>query len=69
MICEKWLLKVICLQNLNDRLKETQKEVFNGKERERKREREREREREKACFKNCQFLCVKILDEERLRKI
>ena len=46
MIGEKWLLKVICLQNLNDRLKETQKEVFNGKERERKRERERERERE-----------------------
>ena len=42
MICEKWLLKVICLQNLNDRLKETQKEVFNGKERERKRKRERE---------------------------
>ena len=44
MIGEKWLLKVICLQNLNDRLKETQKEVFNGKERERKRKRERERE-------------------------
>ena len=43
MIGEKWLLKVICLQNLNDRLKETQKEVFNGKERERKKEKERER--------------------------